>query len=232
MRRSGALAEWLGSGLQSRLQQFESARRLSPCGDASPPGACVDSGRVSFPSRSLAAAAVAVLALSVPIAAGAATPAQRTLKHGHSVSIKGFSWRCYSHGSKAAPEFSCDGTNGPIVFIKGGPKFEFSIYTIEPVRLSPAATAAAKHVYRFASGPPAPPAQAGEKASVLSAGESLVFAGLPSWRCESVRLPASFRCLMGAKLLVTLGADGLLTVASQRPAKVSGPPDGRAYFWS
>jgi hypothetical protein len=24
----GALAEWLGSGLQSRLQQFESARRL------------------------------------------------------------------------------------------------------------------------------------------------------------------------------------------------------------
>ena len=28
-RRQGALAEWLGSGLQSRLQQFESARRLS-----------------------------------------------------------------------------------------------------------------------------------------------------------------------------------------------------------
>ncbi len=28
-RRQGALAEWLGSGLQSRLQRFESARRLS-----------------------------------------------------------------------------------------------------------------------------------------------------------------------------------------------------------
>src|SRR5437660_11128668 len=28
MRPHGALAEWLGSGLQSRLQQFESARRL------------------------------------------------------------------------------------------------------------------------------------------------------------------------------------------------------------
>ena len=28
MRPRGALAEWLGSGLQSRLQQFESARRL------------------------------------------------------------------------------------------------------------------------------------------------------------------------------------------------------------
>jgi hypothetical protein len=27
-RSRGALAEWLGSGLQSRLQQFESARRL------------------------------------------------------------------------------------------------------------------------------------------------------------------------------------------------------------
>ena len=27
----GALAEWLGSGLQSRLQQFESARRLYSC---------------------------------------------------------------------------------------------------------------------------------------------------------------------------------------------------------
>jgi hypothetical protein len=29
MPGSGALAEWLGSGLQSRLQRFESARRLS-----------------------------------------------------------------------------------------------------------------------------------------------------------------------------------------------------------
>jgi hypothetical protein len=29
MPRRGALAEWLGSGLQSRLQRFESARRLS-----------------------------------------------------------------------------------------------------------------------------------------------------------------------------------------------------------
>src|SRR5581483_1714684 len=28
MADSGALAEWLGSGLQSRLQRFESARRL------------------------------------------------------------------------------------------------------------------------------------------------------------------------------------------------------------
>jgi SEC-C motif len=28
MRRRGALAEWLGSGLQSRLQRFDSARRL------------------------------------------------------------------------------------------------------------------------------------------------------------------------------------------------------------
>jgi hypothetical protein len=28
MAGQGALAEWLGSGLQSRLQQFESARRL------------------------------------------------------------------------------------------------------------------------------------------------------------------------------------------------------------
>jgi hypothetical protein len=31
MRPHGALAEWLGSGLQSRLQQFESARRLYVC---------------------------------------------------------------------------------------------------------------------------------------------------------------------------------------------------------
>jgi Fe2+ or Zn2+ uptake regulation protein len=30
VKRQGALAEWLGSGLQSRVQQFESARRLSP----------------------------------------------------------------------------------------------------------------------------------------------------------------------------------------------------------
>ncbi len=66
----------------------------------------------------------------------------------------------------------------------------------------------------------------------MNAGESLLFAGLPSWRCESVRLPASFRCQMGTKLLVTLGVDGMLTVTSQRPAKVSGPADGRAYIWS
>ena len=33
MRPPGALAEWLGSGLQSRLQRFESARRLlQSCG--------------------------------------------------------------------------------------------------------------------------------------------------------------------------------------------------------
>jgi hypothetical protein len=29
MRGSGALAEWLGSGLQSRVLRFESGRRLS-----------------------------------------------------------------------------------------------------------------------------------------------------------------------------------------------------------
>jgi hypothetical protein len=36
MRPPGALAEWLGSGLQSRLQQFESARRLY--GNGTEPG--------------------------------------------------------------------------------------------------------------------------------------------------------------------------------------------------
>jgi hypothetical protein len=195
-------------------------------------GACINSGRVSSLSRSLAAAAAVVLAASLAVAAGAATPAQRTLKLGHSVSIKGFPWRCYSHGSRSALEVSCDGTNGPVVFIKGGGRPEFSIYTIEAVRVRPAAAAAARHVYRFAAGPPAPPAQPGEKASVVHAGESLVFAGLPAWRCDSVRLPASFRCQLGTKLLVTLGSDGVLTVSSERPARVSGPADGRAYVWS
>src|SRR5882724_135199 len=36
MPAPGALAEWLGSGLQSRLQQFESARRLSLLSFAAP----------------------------------------------------------------------------------------------------------------------------------------------------------------------------------------------------
>jgi hypothetical protein len=119
------------------------------------------------------------------------------------------------------------------VFISGVGKFEFSVYTIESVRVRPAASKAASHVYRFAPGPPRPAGAPGDDgATVVGAGETLRFPGIPAWRCQSMRQPVSFRCSRGTDLLLTVGADGHLTVSSKRPAAVSGPVGDRAYIWS